>query len=39
VVVVFYDKLEPVLDVLARHGAVPASSIGEIAPQLSVATA
>ena len=39
VIVVFYDKLEPVLDVLARHGAVPASSIGEIAPQFSVATA
>ncbi|HLL16236.1 MAG TPA: cyanophycin synthetase [Pyrinomonadaceae bacterium] len=39
VIVVFYDKLEPVLEVLARHGAVPAESIGEIAPQLSVATA
>ncbi|HEY9402129.1 MAG TPA: cyanophycin synthetase [Pyrinomonadaceae bacterium] len=38
VVVVFYDKLEPVLEVLARHGAVPAESIGEIVPQLSVAT-
>jgi cyanophycin synthetase len=38
VIVVFYDKLEPVLEVLARHGAVPASSIGEVAPQRSVAT-
>jgi cyanophycin synthetase len=38
VIVVFYDKLEPVLEVLARHGAVPAASIGEIAPQLSAAT-
>ncbi|HEX8129385.1 MAG TPA: cyanophycin synthetase [Pyrinomonadaceae bacterium] len=38
VIVVFYDKLEPVLEVLARHGAVPATSIGEIAPQRSVAT-
>jgi cyanophycin synthetase len=38
VIVVFYDKLEPVLEVLARHGAVPATSIGEIAPQLSRAT-
>jgi cyanophycin synthetase len=35
VIVVFYDKLEPVLEVLARHGAVAASSIGEFAPQLS----
>jgi cyanophycin synthetase len=38
VIVVFYDKLEPVLEVLARHGAVPATSIGEIVPQFSVAT-
>jgi len=38
VIVVFYDKLEPVLEVLAQHGAVPAASIGEIAPQRSVAT-
>ncbi|HEV2883042.1 MAG TPA: cyanophycin synthetase [Pyrinomonadaceae bacterium] len=38
VVVVFYDKLEPVLEVLAQHGAVPVTSIGEFAPQLSVAT-
>jgi hypothetical protein len=35
VIVVFYDKLEPILEVLARHGAVPAASIGEIEPQLS----
>ncbi|HZH90847.1 MAG TPA: cyanophycin synthetase [Pyrinomonadaceae bacterium] len=38
VIVVFYDKLEPILEVLARHGAVPAASIGEIEPQLSRAT-
>jgi cyanophycin synthetase len=38
VIVVFYDKLEPVLEVLARYGAVPAESIGEVAPQLSRAT-
>jgi cyanophycin synthetase len=37
VIVVFYDKLEPVLETLARHGAVPATGIGEIAPQRSVA--
>lgn len=37
VIVVFYDKLEPVLEVLARHGAVPATSLGEFAPQLSAA--
>jgi cyanophycin synthetase len=38
VIVIFYDQLEPVLDVLARHGAVPATSIGELAPQFSMAT-
>jgi cyanophycin synthetase len=38
VVVIFYDQLEPVLEVLARHGAVPAVSIGELAPQFSMAT-
>jgi len=27
VVVVFYDKLEPILEVLTRHGAVPASGV------------
>jgi cyanophycin synthetase len=37
VIVVFYDKLEPVLEVLARHGAVPATSPGEFAPQISAA--
>jgi cyanophycin synthetase len=39
VIVVFYDKLEPILEVLARHGAVPATSLGEFAPQFSVASA
>jgi cyanophycin synthetase len=29
VVVIFYDKLEPVLEVLAEHGAVPASAMDE----------
>jgi cyanophycin synthetase len=29
VIVIFYDKLEPILDVLARHGATPALSIEE----------
>ncbi|HEX8423142.1 MAG TPA: Mur ligase family protein, partial [Pyrinomonadaceae bacterium] len=38
VLVIFYDQLEPVLEVLKRHGAVPAASIGDLAPQLSVAT-
>jgi cyanophycin synthetase len=38
VIVIFYDQLEPVLEVLARHGAVPATSIGELAPQFSMAT-
>ncbi|HEV2802686.1 MAG TPA: cyanophycin synthetase [Pyrinomonadaceae bacterium] len=38
VIVVFYDKLEPVLEVLAEHGAVSTNSIGELTPQLSVAT-
>jgi cyanophycin synthetase len=33
VIVVFYDTLEPILEMLARHGAVPAESIGEIAPR------
>lgn len=37
VTVIFYDQLEPVLEALARYEAVPATSIGEIAPQLSVA--
>lgn len=38
VIVIFYDQLEPVLEVLAQHGAVPATSIGELAPQFSMAT-
>ncbi|HEY0098723.1 MAG TPA: cyanophycin synthetase [Pyrinomonadaceae bacterium] len=39
VLVIFYDRLEPVLEVLEQHGAVPVTSIGEFAlPQLSVAT-
>jgi cyanophycin synthetase len=38
VTVIFYDKLEPVLEVLARHGAVPVTSIGEMAPAFSAAT-
>jgi cyanophycin synthetase len=38
VTVIFYDQLEPVLEVLARHNAVPVESIVEIAPQLSMAT-
>ncbi|HEX8709299.1 MAG TPA: cyanophycin synthetase [Pyrinomonadaceae bacterium] len=38
VIIIFYDKLEPVLEVLAGEGAVPATSIGEIAPQLSAVT-
>jgi cyanophycin synthetase len=37
VIVVFYDQLEPVLEVLERHGAVPATSIRGLAPQFSVA--
>ena len=38
VIVIFYDKLEPVREVLERHGARPATGIGELAPLLSVAT-
>jgi len=38
VTVIFYDQLEPVREVLAQHGAVPAIGIGEFAPQLSMAT-
>jgi cyanophycin synthetase len=38
VTVIFYDQLEPILEVLARYKAVPAASIGELAPQLSMAT-
>jgi cyanophycin synthetase len=38
VTVIFYDQLEPVIEVLERFGAVPATSIGELAPQLSMAT-
>ena len=37
VLVIFYDQLAPVLEVLARHGAVPALGIGELVPQLSLA--
>jgi cyanophycin synthetase len=37
VTVIFYDQLEPVLEVLAQYKAVPAWSIGEFAPQLSMA--
>lgn len=29
VIVIFYDKLDPILDVLARHGAVPAHAVEE----------
>lgn len=38
VTVIFYDQLEPILEVLARHGAIPATGIGELAPQFSMAT-
>src|ERR1051325_1839036 len=38
VVVIFYDQLEPVSEVLARHAAVPATGFGELAPQFSMAT-
>ncbi|MDQ1591127.1 MAG: cyanophycin synthetase [Pyrinomonadaceae bacterium] len=38
VTVIFYDQLEPVLEVLAQRGAVPAVGIGEFAPQFSMAT-
>jgi cyanophycin synthetase len=37
VIVVFYDQLEPVLEILAQHSAVPATGIGKLAPQLSMA--
>lgn len=37
VTVIFYDQLEPVREVLARHGAIPATGIGELAPQFSMA--
>jgi cyanophycin synthetase len=38
VIVIFYDQLEPILEVLAQHGAIPAVGIGELAPQFSMAT-
>jgi hypothetical protein len=38
VTVIFYDQLAPVQKVLAQYGAVPATGIGEFAPQLSLAT-
>lgn len=38
VIVIFYDQLEPVLEVLARYEAVPVASIGELAPQFRMAT-
>jgi cyanophycin synthetase len=38
VIVIFYDRLEPVLEVLARYSAVPATSIGALAPRFSMAT-
>lgn len=37
VLVVFYEKFEPVMDVLKRYGAVSVSSFEEGVPQLSVA--
>lgn len=33
VIVMFYDKLKPLLDVLERHGAEPVSNIGVKAPR------
>jgi cyanophycin synthetase len=39
VLVIFYDRLEPVLEVLERHGAIAATSIGEFTPaEFSVAS-
>jgi cyanophycin synthetase len=37
VIIIFYDQLEPILEALAQYNAVPAMSIGELAPQLSMA--
>jgi hypothetical protein len=37
VIVMFYDELEPVLEALNGCGAVPAATIGEVAPRLSAA--
>ncbi|WP_018131783.1 cyanophycin synthetase [Effusibacillus pohliae] len=37
IVVVFYEKLEPVLELLKRAGAVPVSTIGGLVQQLSIA--
>lgn len=37
VVIVFYDKLRPLLEVLERHGAVPAARLENMVATLSVA--
>lgn len=37
IIVVFYDKLEPILEVLAQHGAISVPAIEEDAPQVKVA--
>jgi len=40
VVVMFYDKLKPVLDVLQQHNAVPVTSLEEVAqPEFEPVTA
>jgi len=39
VIVLFYDKLEPLLEVLSRHGALPVSSIEGLAAHAAQAAA
>jgi cyanophycin synthetase len=38
IVVVFYDKLDPVLELLKQYDAMPVPSLREISPQVSVAS-
>jgi hypothetical protein len=35
-IIMFYDKLEPVLEVLDQFGATPAEAIAEVTPQFNV---